>query len=74
MSKIKKFYKFMHNHSLGVIRFLYVTPIVVVVIDKYLKSNVFFKIAILLCCAMSLTIQIGNDQKWYLEEDVRHER
>lgn len=65
---IKRFYKFLHEHSLGVIRFLYATPIVVVVIDKFLKNDAFFKIAILMCCAISLTIQIGHNQKWYLEE------
>ena len=69
---VKKFYKFIHNHSIGTIRFLYATPIVVVVIDKFLNNNAFFKIAILLCCAISLTIQIGHDQKWYLE--LEHEQ
>ena len=62
---IKKFYTFLHNHSIGVVRGLYAAPIIIVILDNFIKSDVFFKISILICCAISLTIQIGNDSKWY---------
>lgn len=62
---IKKFYKFLHNHSIGVVRSLYAAPIISAIVDKFVDNNIFFKTVILICCAISLTIQIGNDSKWY---------
>lgn len=64
---IKKFYKFLHNHPIGTIRFLYICPIVAVALDGFLTINPFVELTILFCAAISITIQIGNDQKWFLD-------
>lgn len=61
---IKRFYRFLHNHIIGVVRVLYVMPLIGVLP----RNDTFFKIVVLICCAISLTIQLGNDGRWY-EDD-----
>ena len=61
---IKKFYRFLHEHTIGVIRALYATPIIALLTN----DGAFFKFIILLCCAISLTIQFGHDKRWYEDE------
>ena len=68
---IKRFYKFLHNHPIGTIRFLYICPIVAVVLDILFGINSFFNLIILFCATISITIQIGNDQKWYSEINTK---
>jgi len=60
---IKRFYKFICRHSIGVIRFLYLMPIVAVVIGAF-WSDVIYKVIILFCLAISITVQIGSACKW----------
>ena len=61
---IKKFYRFLHEHTIGVIRALYATPIIAL----FTNNEPFFKFIILLCCAISVTIQVGHDKRWYEDE------
>lgn len=59
---IQKFYKFLCRHSIGVIRVLYLMPIIAVV--PGLLNDTIFEVIILACVAVSLTLQIGNSCKW----------
>lgn len=60
---IRKFYKFLCRHSIGVIRGLYLMPIIAVVL-RICSGDLIYKVIILYCLAISLTIQIGSACEW----------
>lgn len=62
---IKKFYKFLHKHTIGTIRILYLAPIIALLTN----SEHFFKFIVVLCCVTNITIQVGHDKGWYKEDE-----
>ena len=66
---IKNLYSFLHNHSVGTIRLLYLS----VLVGSLTGIDMVFKCIVLICCAISLTIQIGTDQRWYKEKEMKEE-
>lgn len=62
---LKKFYKFICKHNIGVIRALYLAPLIVTI----LNNDYIFKFVIVLCAVISITYQAGNVGKWDREDE-----
>lgn len=52
---IKKLYIFLHNHPVGTIRTIYF----LIFAGALTRNDTIFKCMILICCAISVTVQIG---------------
>lgn len=52
---LKRLYKWMNKHYIGVVRYLYISPIVAVLFC----NERLFQAVILLDCAISITLQYG---------------
>lgn len=63
---LKRWYKWLNKHIIGVIRYLYISPIIAVLFC----NERLFQAAILLDCAISLTLQYGVVLK--LEKEDPH--
>lgn len=65
MKWLKRWYLWLYRHYVGMLRFLYLAPIVVMLVagDKVFQAIVLFD------CAMALTYSIGNSKGWYKEDN-----
>ena len=69
---LKKFYRFLSKHTLGIIRILYLALVVAVIlkgINSYISEYI-----IAVCVVISVTVQVGILGKWDREDEYKDDR
>lgn len=61
---IKRWYKWLCDHDIGVMRWLYLSPL----IACFTLNEHIFRFVLLMDCAVSITFSIGNAKRWNRED------